>query len=174
MNGLLVANRGEIAIRILRAAAEVGVRGVAVFSEDDRRCLHVAKADEANALRGAGPAAYLDAEQLLAAARAAGCDALHPGYGFLAENGAFARRCAEAGITFVGPRAEVLELLGDKGRARALAERCGVPILRGTSHPTSAAEAREFLASLGTSGAVVLKAVAGGGGRGMRVVTRTE
>ena len=172
MNRLLVANRGEIAIRILRAAAEVGVRGVAVFSEDDRRCLHVAKADDARALRGAGPAAYLDAEQLVAVAREAGCDALHPGYGFLAENAAFARRCAEAGITFVGPRADVLELLGDKGRARALAERCGVPILRGTSRPTGAAEAREFLASLGTGGAVVLKAVAGGGGRGMRVVTR--
>jgi acetyl/propionyl-CoA carboxylase alpha subunit len=141
----LVANRGEIAIRILRAAAEVGVRGVAVFSEDDRRCLHVAKADDARALRGAGPAAYLDAEQLVAVAREAGCDALHPGYGFLAENAAFARRCAEAGITFVGPRADVLELLGDKGRARALAERCGVPILRGTSRPTGAAEAREVL-----------------------------
>src|SRR6185436_3074991 len=174
VNGLLVANRGEIAIRILRAAAEVGVRGVAVFSEDDGRCLHVAKADEARALRGAGPAAYLDAEQLVAVAGEAGCDALHPGYGFLAENAAFARRCAEAGITFVGPRAEVLELLGDKGRARALAERCGVPILQGTSRPTSVAEAREFLASLVPRGAVVLKAVAGGGGRGMRVVTRAE
>ncbi|MET0153202.1 MAG: carboxyl transferase domain-containing protein, partial [Candidatus Binatia bacterium] len=170
MTGLLVANRGEIAIRILRAAAGIGVRAVAVFSEDDARCLHVAKADESRALRGAGPSAYLDAEQLVAVARAAGCDALHPGYGFLAENAAFARRCVESGITFVGPRTEVLELLGDKGRARALAERCGVPILSGTSRPTSVAEAKEFHASLGAGAAVVLKAVAGGGGRGMRVV----
>jgi acetyl/propionyl-CoA carboxylase alpha subunit/acetyl-CoA carboxylase carboxyltransferase component len=174
VTGLLVANRGEIAIRILRAAAGVGVRAVAVFSEDDARCLHVAKADESRALRGAGPSAYLDAEQLLAVASEAGCDALHPGYGFLAENAAFARRCAQSGITFVGPRAEVLELLGDKGRARALAERCGVPILAGTSRPTSVAEAKEFLAALGAGAAVVLKAVAGGGGRGMRVVARAE
>src|SRR5207249_972916 len=113
---------------------------------------------------------YLDAEQILAVAREAGCDAVHPGYGFLAENGAFARRSSEEGIRFVGPRAELLELLGDKGRARALAASCGIPILAGTSRPTTVAEAREFLASLGVGATIVLKAIAGGGGRGMRVV----
>src|SRR5271169_5846861 len=101
---LLIANRGEIAIRIIRAAAEMGIRTVAVFSEDDARSLHTRKADQARALRGAGAAAYLDAEQIVAAAQAAGCDAIHPGYGFLSEQAGFARRCAEAGITFVGPR----------------------------------------------------------------------
>jgi acetyl/propionyl-CoA carboxylase alpha subunit/acetyl-CoA carboxylase carboxyltransferase component len=167
---LLVANRGEIAIRIQRAAAGLGMRTVAVFSEDDARCLHVRKADEARPLQGSGAAAYLDAEQILAVAREASCDAIHPGYGFLAENAAFARRSAEEGIRFVGPRDELLELLGDKGRARALAERCGVPILPGTSRPTTLAEAREFLASLGEGATILLKAIAGGGGRGMRVV----
>jgi acetyl/propionyl-CoA carboxylase alpha subunit/acetyl-CoA carboxylase carboxyltransferase component len=167
---LLVANRGEIAIRVFRAAAEIGLRTVAVFSEDDAACLHTRKADEAHAIGGVGPAAYLDIDQMIATARAAGCDAIHPGYGFLAESAAFARRCAEAGIAFIGPRAEVLELLGDKARARALAERCGVPVLPGTPGPTGVADARAFLASLPAGSAIVLKALAGGGGRGMRVV----
>ncbi|HUE38293.1 MAG TPA: biotin carboxylase N-terminal domain-containing protein, partial [Candidatus Binatia bacterium] len=104
MKSLLVANRGEIAIRVLRAAADLGLRTVAVFSEDDARCLHVKKADEARALSGAGPVAYLDAEQIVSVARAAGCDAIHPGYGFLAESADFARRCAQAALRFVGPR----------------------------------------------------------------------
>ena len=101
---LLVANRGEIAIRIMRAAAELGFRTVAVFSEDDARSLHTRKADEARALTGIGAAAYLDIEQIVAIAKAAGCDAIHPGYGFLSENADFARRAAEEGIEFVGPR----------------------------------------------------------------------
>src|SRR5256885_10045963 len=134
---LLVANRGEIAIRIIRAAAELGVRTVAVFSEDDAHSLHTRKADEAHPLRGTGVGAYLDGEHLLAVAKETGCDALHPGYGFLSENAGFARRCAEEGITFVGPRAEILELFGNKGQVRALAERCEVPVLPGTSRPTS-------------------------------------
>src|SRR5262249_41636039 len=167
---LLIANRGEIAIRIIRAAAELGIRTVAVFSEDDASSLHTRRADEARPLRGTGVAAYLDGEQLLAVAKETGCDAIHPGYGLLSENAEFARRCAEEGITFVGPRAEVLELFGDKGRARALAERYGVPVLPGTSGPTGPEQAREFLASLGDGGAMMIKAVAGGGGRGMRAV----
>src|SRR2546428_7633341 len=167
---LLVANRGEIAIRIIRAAAELGIRTVAVFSADDAHSLHTRKADEARPLRGAGVAAYLDGEHLLALAKEAGCDAIHPGYGFLSENAGFARRCAEEGITFVGPRAEILELFGDKGQARALADRCGVPVLPSTSGPTSLEQAREFLASLGAGGAMMIKAVAGGGGHGMRAV----
>ncbi len=174
MKSLLVANRGEIAIRVMRAGAEMGLRTVAVFSEDDARSLHTRKADEARALGGIGAAAYLDIEQLVAAARAAGCDAVHPGYGFLSENPAFARRCAEEGITFVGPRPEMLELFGDKVRARALAERCGVPVLPASAGATSLEEAREFLAAMGGGGSMVIKAVAGGGGRGMRVVHRLD
>src|SRR5262249_43370118 len=166
---LLVANRGEIAIRILRAASELGIRTVAIFSEDDASSLHTRKADEARPLCGAGVAAYLDGEHILAVAKEAGCDAIHPGYGFLSENAGFARRCVEEGITFVGPRAEILELFGDKGRARALAERCGVPVLPGTSRPTSLEQARAFLTSLGDGSAMMIKAVAGGG-RGMRAV----
>jgi acetyl/propionyl-CoA carboxylase alpha subunit len=170
MHRLLIANRGEIAIRIARAAAELGVATLAVYSEDDSRSLHVRKADGAAALSGAGPQAYLDVAQLVAAARDAGCDAVHPGYGFLSESAAFARACLAAGLTFVGPRAETLELCGDKPRARALARRLGVPVLEGTYAATSLDEARTFMQAVG--GAIVIKASAGGGGRGMRVVTQ--
>src|SRR5215472_277239 len=112
MQSLLVANRGEIAIRIMRAAAELGIRTVAVFSEDDADALHVQRADAAHALRGVGPAAYLDLEQLVAAAGACGCDAVHPGYGFASERAEFAQQVAAAGLTFVGPRPDTLALLG--------------------------------------------------------------
>src|SRR5512139_632782 len=131
MQTLLVANRGEIAVRIMHAAAELGVRTVAVFSEDDARSLHARRADEAHPLRGSGVGAYLDIEQLLAVARHCGCDAVHPGYGFLSENALFAQRCAEEQIIFVGPRPATLATFGDKTEARALAERCGVPVLPG-------------------------------------------
>src|SRR5579859_1918357 len=129
---LLIANRGEIAVRIARTAAEMGIATVAVFSEDDAASLHTRKADVAVALKGAGPAAYLDVAQLIAAARDSGCDAVHPGYGFLSENPAFARACAGANLTFIGPEPDTLQLFGDKGRARALAKQCGVPVLAGT------------------------------------------
>jgi acetyl/propionyl-CoA carboxylase alpha subunit/acetyl-CoA carboxylase carboxyltransferase component len=170
---LLVANRGEIALRILRAAAEIGVPAVAVYSEDDAAALHVRRAPEAHPLRGAGVRAYLDIDQLIAAAREHGCDAVHPGYGFLSEQAAFARACEDAGLAFVGPSPDTLEAFGDKTRARDLAMTCGVPVLRGTEEVT-AAEARAFLASLGEAGVMVIKAVAGGGGRGMRVVTSPD
>ena len=170
MKKLLIANRGEIAIRIARTAADMGIETLAVHSSDDAASLHTRVADEAHALTGAGPAAYLDGAQILAAAQAHGCDAVHPGYGFLSENAAFARACAQAGVTFVGPSPETLELFGDKGAARGLAQRCDVPILAGTRGGASLAEARVFLESLGRGGAVMVKAVAGGGGRGMRPV----
>src|SRR5271166_962285 len=173
-NSLLIANRGEIAIRVIRAAAEMGIRTVAVFPDDDSNSLHTRKADEARRLSGVGAAAYLDGEQIIALAKEAGCDAIHPGYGFLSENAGFARRCAIEGITFVGPRAEILGLFGDKIQARTLAERCGVPILRGSLGPTSLDEARAFFLSLGESASMMIKAVAGGGGRGMRAVSRPE
>jgi acetyl/propionyl-CoA carboxylase alpha subunit len=169
---LLVANRGEVAIRVARACAELGIRSVAVFSEDDARSLHVRRADEARALRGAGARAYLDIEQVVALAREAGCEAVHPGYGFLAESATFARACAAAGLVFVGPTPDTLALFGDKGRARELARGCGVPVPGGTFGPTSLEEARSFLAGLGGGGALVVKALTGGGGRGMRVVSR--
>src|SRR5438132_8585593 len=171
---LLVANRAEVAIRIARAAAGLGIPTVGVFSEDDAASLHVRHVDAARLLSGRGPRAYLDVEQLLAVARETGCDAVHPGYGFLSERADFAQRCAEAGLTFVGPRPETLALLGDKVAARALAERCGVRVLGGAGGRAGLAEARAFLAALGKSEAALGKAVAGGGGRGMRVVRRPE
>ena len=171
---LLVANRAEIAIRIARAAAELGIPTVGVFSEDDATCLHVRHVGQARALHGRGARAYLDADQLLAVARDTGCDAVHPGYGFLSEQAEFARRCADAGLRFVGPRPDTLALLGDKTAARALATRCGIPVLRGTPGPTSLDDARAFLAALGEGGAVMVKAIAGGGGRGVRAVRRPD
>jgi acetyl/propionyl-CoA carboxylase alpha subunit/acetyl-CoA carboxylase carboxyltransferase component len=171
---LLVANRGEIAVRVIRAAAEMGVRTVAVYSEDDAEALHTRRADVALPLTGTGAAAYLDIEQIIAVAKAAACDAIHPGYGFLSENAGFARRCAEEGISFVGPRVEVLELFGDKVRAREAAAAAGVPVLPGVNESVSVDAARAFFQSLGDGGAMMIKAVAGGGGRGVRVVERLE
>ncbi len=170
-DAVLIANRGEIAIRVARAAAELGLRTVAVYAEDDARSLHVRRADVAFALRGTGPAAYLDMAQLVDAARESGCGAIHPGYGFLSESAAFAAKCAEAGVAFVGPSIAALDAFGDKSKARALAEKCGVPVLRGTNGPSSLADVRAFFAQ---SGALMIKAIAGGGGRGMRAVARAE
>lgn len=171
---VLIANRGEIAIRIARAAAELGMRTVTVFSEDDAQSLHIRKVDEACPLHGRGATAYLDIEQLLAIARATRCDAVHPGYGFLSENAYFARRCAVEGLTFVGPQADCLEIFGDKARAKVLAARQGIPVIPGTSQATSLEEARSFLTSLGPGNAMMVKALAGGGGRGMRAVYHPE
>ena len=167
---LLVANRGEIAIRVMRAARELGIPSVAVYSSDDAASLHVRRADESQALPGAGARGYLDIEAVVEAAKASGCDAVHPGYGFLAENAEFARRCAEEGITFVGPSVGSLELFGDKAQARNLAVGHDVPVLPGSADAVGLDEARSFFDSLGDGGAMVIKAIAGGGGRGMRVV----
>jgi acetyl/propionyl-CoA carboxylase alpha subunit/acetyl-CoA carboxylase carboxyltransferase component len=163
---LLIANRGEIAIRVARAAAEMGIDTVAIYAEDDSASLHTRKTDEARALKGKGAAAYLDIKQIVSVARDAGCDAVHPGYGFLSENADFARACAEAGLIFVGPSPETLALFGDKARARELAAKTKVPVLAGTG-AVSLKQAETFFAK---HGAIMLKAVAGGGGRGMRVV----
>ncbi len=171
MRRLLIANRGEIAVRIARAAMDLGIATVAIYSEDDANGLHLRIADEAVALGGRGVRAYLDIEDVVARAADANCDAIHPGYGFLAENADFAAACAEAGITFVGPRPEVLELFGDKGRARTAASAADVPVLRGTDHTTTLEETREFFAALGDGGAMIIKALGGGGGRGARIVT---
>lgn len=166
---LLIANRGEIAIRIARAAAEAGVETVSVHTPDDARALHVKSADCAVALPGIGVRGYLDSAALLDVARSQGCDALHPGYGFLSESADFARACAHAGVTFVGPDPEVLALLGDKVAARTLAAECDVPLLEGTGRATTVKEARAFVKRIG---AAMIKASAGGGGRGMRHVAK--
>ena len=168
-DSILIANRGEIAIRIARAAADLGLRSVAVHSEDDAQSLHIRVADEALSLSGSGVAAYLDEQAIVDAALAAGCGAIHPGYGFLAERAAFAERCAAAGLVFIGPKAEHLQLFGDKARARAAALAAGVPVPAGIDHAVSLAEAQDFFASL-QGGAMIVKALAGGGGRGTRIV----
>ena len=168
---LLVANRGEIAIRIMRAAAELNIATVAVAPRDDAGSLHTGKADEVVTLPGAGTAAYLDIDRIVAAARDTGCDAVHPGYGFLAENAELAVRCDEAGLTFVGPRVETLRLFGDKARARAAATAAGVPVVRGIDHAVTVDEAAAFFAELGAGRGMMIKAVGGGGGRGSRMVS---
>ncbi|WP_225207759.1 acetyl-CoA carboxylase family protein [Novosphingobium huizhouense] len=168
---VLIANRGEIAIRIARTAADLGIEAVMVHPADDAGSLHVDAGDAAHVLPGQGVAAYLDQAAIIAIAQREGCDLVHPGYGFLSENAAFARACADAGLTFVGPAAETLDLFGDKAAARALALRCGVPTLPGSQAAVTPAEARAFLAA---QGAIMLKALAGGGGRGMRIVERAD
>jgi acetyl/propionyl-CoA carboxylase alpha subunit/acetyl-CoA carboxylase carboxyltransferase component len=169
---LLIANRGEIAVRIARAAAELGARTVAVYSQDDAESLHIRRAEHAVELQGAGPRAYLDGAAIIAAALAAGCDTIHPGYGFLSESAAFARDCADAGLRFVGPTVEQLDLFGDKGRARSFAQGLSVPVLGGSFTATTLEHAQAFLTALGDGGRIVIKACAGGGGRGMRVVAQ--
>ena len=174
MRRILIANRGEIAIRIARTAAEMGLETVAVHPADDAQSLHVRRTDAAVLLPGQGPAAYLDIEALVRAAMDAGCDAVHPGYGFLSENADFARACAEAGLAFIGPSPETLALFGDKARARALARDAGAPVLPGTDGATTLEEATAFLAGLGEGASVMVKALAGGGGRGMRPAAAPE
>jgi acetyl/propionyl-CoA carboxylase alpha subunit/acetyl-CoA carboxylase carboxyltransferase component len=174
IKSVLIANRGEIAIRIARACADLGLACVAVYSEDDAQSRHRDLADGAVALQGVGPRAYLDIAAMVAAARQAGCDAVHPGYGFLAESAAFARACQAAGLVFVGPDPEALETFGDKSRARALARRLGAPLLAGVEGGASVADIRAFRESLGPDAAIMIKAVAGGGGRGMRRVEPGE
>ena len=169
---LLIANRGEIAIRIARTATDMGIVAVTTTASDDTDSLHAIRADHLIALSASGPAAYLDIDAVLAAAHKGGCDALHPGYGFLSENAELARRCKEEGIVFVGPGAEQLALLGDKSAARALAERCGIPVPRGTAGAVSLEQACAFMAEV--TKPMMVKALAGGGGRGIRRVASVD
>src|SRR5688572_27008238 len=170
---LMAANRGEIAIRVFRAATELGLRTVAIYAEEDRLGTHRFKADEAYRVgEGKGPVgAYLDIASIVALAKEKGVDMIHPGYGFLSENAALAQACLDNGITFVGPRPELLKLMGDKVAARALAQKVGVPTLPGTEEPVSdREEALKVAKEIGFP--LIIKAAFGGGGRGMRVVTK--
>ena len=172
---LLAANRSEIAIRIFRAGTELGLRTVAMYAQEDRFCLHRFKADEAYLVgQGKGPvAAYLDIDSIVTMAKEKGVDAIHPGYGFLSENAHFARACAKAGITFVGPRPELLEMMGDKTTARTLAQKINVPVLPGNEEAISDRdEALKAAKEIGFP--LIIKAAFGGGGRGMRVVHKAS
>jgi pyruvate carboxylase len=172
---LLVANRSEIAIRVFRSAHELGIRTVAIYSHEDRYALHRFKADEAYLVGKAGEPirSYLDIESIVGLAAARGIDSIHPGYGFLSENPKLASACGEAGITFVGPRAELLEQLGDKTAAREIAAKANVPILGGSEKAVASLdEARALAEQVGYP--VILKAAHGGGGRGMRIVHKAE
>ena len=167
---LLIANRGEIAIRIAAAAQDLDIPTVAIYSADDELSMHVRSADEAVCIEGNGARAYLDIDQVIAAAKDASCDAVHPGYGFLSENAAFALACEEAGIAFIGPTPETLTLFGNKSSARKFASENDVAIVRGSDGPISVDEARELFGELADGQGLLLKAINGGGGRGMRQV----
>jgi len=172
---VLVANRGEIAVRVLRALEELGVAGVAVYSELDRAALHVQRADEAYLL-GPGPAAesYLNVEKILEVAARAGAEAIHPGYGFLAENAPFARACEKAGIVFIGPPAEAIDAMGSKTRARELMAAAGVPIVPGTTEPVPSVEDARKVIEADIGYPIAVKAAGGGGGKGFRVALSAD
>ncbi len=172
---LMAANRGEIAIRVFRAATELGLRTVAIYAQEDRLGVHRFKADEAYVVgEGKGPVgAYLDIQGIVALAKERGLDMIHPGYGFLSENADLAQACMDVGITFVGPRPELLRLMGDKVAARALAQKVGVPTLPGTEEPVhDRTEALKIAKEIGFP--LIIKAAFGGGGRGMRVVIKAS
>ncbi len=171
---ILIANRGEIAVRVLRACHEMGIAAVVVYSDVDRASLHVRKADEAYPI-GAPAAAesYLNIRKILDVAERSGADAIHPGYGFLSENAKFAQACVDAGVKFIGPTAAAMEAMGSKTRARQAMEKAGVPLVPGTSRGVeSFEEAERVAARIGYP--VMLKAAAGGGGKGMRLVHAPE
>src|SRR6202034_4484270 len=167
---VLIANRGEIAVRIVRACEELGIATVAVYSELDRDALHVKRADEAYLL-GAGPASesYLAVDKILDVVARSGAEAVHPGYGFLAENAGFAKAREDAGVVFIGPPSSAIEAMGSKTRARELMAAAGVPIVPGTTEPVETIAAAKRAIAAGIGYPVAVKAAAGGGGKGLRV-----
>src|ERR1700728_1181019 len=172
---VLVANRGEIAVRIIRALEELGCESVAVYSELDRDALHVRRGGSAYLLGGAAPAeSYLNIDRLLAVARESGAEAVHPGYGFLAENAGFAAACEDTGIVFIGPPASAIEAMGSKTRARELMQAAGVPIVPGTTEPVESVADALRIAKNEIGFPVAVKAAGGGGGKGFRVALAEE
>ena len=166
---VLIANRGEIAVRVIQACRELDIKTVAIFSEPDRDGRHVQMADETWQLEGQPAKTYLDAAQILDIAKKSGADAIHPGYGFLSENAEFAKECLTAGIKFIGPKPEVIHKMGSKIESRRVMEQAGVPVVPGTTDPvTTAAEVIALGEKYGYP--IAIKASAGGGGRGLRVV----
>jgi acetyl-CoA carboxylase biotin carboxylase subunit len=177
LHKILIANRGEIAVRVVRACRDLGLGSVAVYSECDRLARHVRMADEAVAIGGNAPSdSYLRIDRIIDAARATGADAIHPGYGFLSENEAFADACRTAGLIFIGPTPEAVARVGSKTTARSIAASAGVPVVPGTDTPFGAEASEEEIARAadGVGYPVLIKAVAGGGGKGMRVVLRPD
>ena len=171
---LLIANRGEIAVRIIRACKELGIKAVAVYSSADRENLHVRLADEAYCIGPASSAkSYLNADALITVALRTGCDAIHPGVGFLSENAAFARETEKAGLLWIGPKPKTIELLGDKVTARATAIKHGLPVTPGSDGAVETPEAAEKIAEK-CGYPVIIKAASGGGGKGMRIVWKKE
>ncbi|MBQ6551533.1 MAG: acetyl-CoA carboxylase biotin carboxylase subunit [Lachnospiraceae bacterium] len=171
---ILIANRGEIAVRVIRACRNLGIRSVAVYSKEDQECLHVQLADQRICI-GEGPAraSYLNIDQIITAAINMGCDAVHPGYGFLSENSAFARKCAESGLKFIGPEADVIDRMGNKSAAKKTMKEAGVPVIPGTEDPVyTADEAKKEAAKIGYP--VMIKASSGGGGKGMRAAMNED
>src|SRR5438874_13044879 len=167
---VLVANRGEIAVRVIRALDELGVESVAVYSELDKDAPHVTRAGEAyNQGEGTAADTYLSVEKILDVAARAGAEAIHPGYGFLAENAPFAQACEDAGVVFIGPPASAIEAMGSKTRARALMRDAGVPIVPGTTEPVASVQDALALARAEIGFPVAVKAAGGGGGKGLRV-----
>ncbi len=170
---VLVANRGEIAVRVIRALRELGIEAVAVYSTVDREALHVRMADRSICIGPPAPAeSYLNIASLVAAANTTGCQAVHPGYGFLAESSAFVRACVDNDLVFIGPDAEVMARMGDKVQAKAAMREAGVPLVPGTEGATTLAQARGLAPEIGFP--ILLKAAAGGGGRGMRLVSSAD
>src|SRR5919204_2279500 len=171
---VLIANRGEIAVRVARAARDAGYSSVAVYAEQDRNALHVRMADEAYSLNGSTPAeSYLAIDKVLGVARQSGADAVHPGYGFLAENADFAQAVLDAGLTWIGPSPQSIRDLGDKVTARHIAQRVGAPLVPGTAEPVrDADEIVQFARQYGLP--VAIKAAFGGGGRGLKVARAIE
>src|SRR5438045_1498304 len=172
---VLVANRGEIAIRVMRTLEELGIASVAVYSEPDRDSPHARRAGEAYLL-GPGPAneSYLAIEKIIDVAQRSGAEAIHPGYGFLAENAAFARACEEAGIVFIGPPADAIDAMGSKTRARELMAAAGVPIVPGTTEPVATVDDARKIIEADIGYPIAVKAAGGGGGKGFRVALSAD